>query len=234
MQAARENARWCELVCSAHGASGELHATHWLDRHPVPPLYPRLVTLGGPERAREQLDATRQLVARSPGEALAVKDSFRGLELEPLGFRVLLEAEWIGLGAGAGPQADVGVLRSIAHDAEAIARWEQAWRGAPADSAGGRLFPPALLRHPEVEFVSAERGGAIVATCVLHRCERVVGLSNVGGDPEVALRTGVAAARERHTDLPVVGYESGEALRVALAAGFRSLGPLAVWARAGR
>lgn len=30
--AARNNAAWCDAVCSAHGAPGELRDSHWLTR----------------------------------------------------------------------------------------------------------------------------------------------------------------------------------------------------------
>lgn len=231
-QAALENARWCDLVCAAHGAPGELRATHWLDRHPVPPFYPRLVTLGGPELAADHLAAVRALLAGALGEALAVKDSFHALELAPLGLDRSFEAEWIALDGGAAQAAPADPMElRVASDAAALARWEAAWRGAVAAGPEGPAFPPALLRRAEVEFVWGERGGEILATCVLHRSDGVVGLSNLGGDPALALQLGVATARERHPDLPLVGYESGEALRRARSAGFVRLGPLAVWGR---
>lgn len=230
-QAALENARWCELVCGAHGAPGELHASHWIDHHAVPRYYPRLVTLGGPERAREQLAAVRELVARDLGAALAVKDSFRALRLEPLGFRLLFEAEWIALGGAAAAPALAGTRCAVVREAEELGRWEAAWRGTP-EPDGSVAFPPALLGHRGLDFVACRRGDAIVATCVLHRSDGVVALSNVGGDPRLALRAGVATARERHPGVPVVGYESGAVLDLALGEGFERLGPLAVWGTA--
>lgn len=232
-QAALENARWCELVCAAHGAPGELHASHWIDHHAVPRYYPRLVTLGGPEQASEHLGATRELVARDPGAAVAVKDSFRALQLEPLGLHLLFEATWIGLGAGAAAPDLAGARCTVVRDAEELGRWEDAWRGA-LEPAGSCAFPPALLDHPGLDFVACRRGDAIVATCVLHRSDGVVALSNLGGDPPLALRAGMETARERHPGLPLVGYESGAVLDLAIAEGFERLGPLAVWQTASR
>lgn len=149
--AALENARWCELVCAAHGAPGELHDACWLDRHPVPPCYPRLVTLGGPSRAPEHLEAVRALLDADPGRPLPVKDSFGALELAPLGFRRLLEADWILWPPGrAAPGASGPIRWRAVRDADGLAAWEEAWRGpAPAGAlAGVRVFPAALLQAP--------------------------------------------------------------------------------------
>lgn len=233
-QAALENARWCDLVCGASGAPGELHDVYWIDWHPVPPLYPRLVTLSGKASTDVHLAAVRALLARAPGGSLAVKDSFAALDLTPLGFRRLFEAEWIAAGPpGAVLDVGAGVRLSLAHDADALARWEVAWRGAPPAPglANVRLFPPALLGRPGVDFVACERDGALVATCALHAADGVVGVSNLGGDEDVAIRGAMAMARERYPGVPLVGYESGASLDVACAAGFTRLGPLAVWQR---
>ncbi len=230
-RAALENARWCDLVCGASGAAGELHDAYWIDRHPVPPLYPRLVTLSGPASSEVHLGAVRTLVASAPGQTFAVKDSFAALDLAPLGFRVLFEAEWIAaFDAGAVPDAGAGVRLSVAHDADSLARWEAAWRGTPPppELAGIRLFSPALLARAGVDFVACERDGEIAATFVLHADGDVVGVSNLAGDEDLAIRAAMAAARERHPGAPLVGYASGTSLGTACAAGFRRLGPLAV------
>lgn len=229
-RAALENARWCDLVCRAHGAPGELHEAYWIDRHPVPPYHPRLVTLGGPERGAAHAGAARELLAPGAGPAFAVKDSFRALDLVPLGFRLLFEAEWILWPAERSAPDTAGARWAAAGDEERLAAWEAAWRGpAPAALGGVRMFPADLLRVPDVVFFACERGGGAVATGALHRSDGVVGLSNVTGDAATALRAGVSAARERFPGLPVVGYEHGPELAAAIDAGFARLGPLAVW-----
>lgn len=55
----------------------------------------------------------------------------------------------------------------------------------------------------------------------------VIGLFGSGRDYEAA----VAAARHTHGSVPLVGYDHGDGLDAALAAGFRPLGPLRVWMR---
>ena len=57
-----------------------------------------------------------------------------------------------------------------------------------------------------------------------------VELSNVTWADERSDWPGLLAAVGRHRpDRPVVGYEDGEALDAASAAGFEPLGPLRVW-----
>ena len=67
-------------------------------------------------------------------------------------------------------------------------------------------------------------------TVVAHRGEGVVGLSNFEGrnDAWPGAVAAVAAAFPGH---PVVGYEHGDALRVAVDHGAEPLGPLRVWVR---
>jgi len=231
-RAALENARWCDLVCRAHGVPTVLEPSSWIALGPVPRHYPRLMTLGGPDRAGAHLAAAGALLEREQGSALAVKDSFGALDLAPLGLARLFEAEWIARPPEAAPPGMAsGSSWMRVGDAAGLVRWESAWGGAPG---GVRLFPPALLSTPGLDFVAVEREGEIVATCVLHRSDGVVGFSNAGGEYETALRAAVDAARERHPGLPLVGYEHGDDLVAALEAGFRRRGPLVVWERAPR
>lgn len=65
------------------------------------------------------------------------------------------------------------------------------------------------------------------SSAIANRTGSVVGISNVFGDDAW---TGLAeAVWEEFPGLTLVGYEHGEALGAALAAGFRELGPLRVW-----
>ena len=71
------------------------------------------------------------------------------------------------------------------------------------------------------------RGGNAV---VAHRGDGVVGLSNFSG-PDEGWPGAVAAVASAFPDVPVVGYEHGDALEVALAHGAEPLGPLRVLVR---
>jgi len=229
--AARNNAAWCDAVCSAHGASGEFSDSHWLTRAPAPPYHPNLVTLG--PASGPALAAVRELDEARPAAAWAVKDSFAVLPLGPVGFRVLFAAEWIARPALARPTGrrfPVGRLR--VETESALSAWEAAW----GESRGqARVFLPALLRRTDIAFLAAlDGGGAIRGGVVANRTESAVGLSNIFAHGEGAARLRAAcieAASDAFPGLPLVGYEAGRALEESRALGFASLGPLRVWSR---
>lgn len=225
--AARNNAAWCEAVCSAHGAPGELHDSHWLTRAPAPPLHPNLVTLeSAPARV---LAAVGELARARPSASWAVKDSFAALPLERDGFRPLLDAEWIVRAARPPPLHRRSRWRRLRSE-PALAAWEAAW----GESAGrSRIFSTALLHHDEIAILAAlDDAGAITAGVVANRTGHLVGLTNVfvrGGESESLRAECIDAASDAFPGLPLVGYESGPALAEAHRLGFSSLGALRVW-----
>ncbi|WP_370970522.1 hypothetical protein [Amycolatopsis sp. cg9] len=75
----------------------------------------------------------------------------------------------------------------------------------------------ALLSHGEHRVVA-------------HRGENVVGLYDFSAPPE-SWPGAVAAVAAAFPGVPVVGYEHGDTLRLALHHGARPLGPLRVWVR---
>jgi hypothetical protein len=77
-------------------------------------------------------------------------------------------------------------------------------------------------------------GDQIVAGAVANRTDGAIGLSNVfaeGGDLSAAYSGAASAAQKRWGSARIVGYESGEALEAAGAAGFVPIGGLTVWLR---
>ena len=172
--AARANAAWCETVCAAHGTPGELDELAWRNRRPMPAFYPNLVTLT-PEIA-PMLDAVRELDTCGLPAGWGVKDSFRTLSLDRLGFAVLLDAEWI-----VHPPARRLPIRSSwerVESAEALAEWEEAW----GQSRGGeRIFVPALLARADVAFLATRRARRITGGLAALRTEGGVAISNAFG-----------------------------------------------------
>jgi hypothetical protein len=149
--AVEDNVAWCDQVAGAHGVVTSLEDDRWWAASRTPPFYPDAIT----RRPGTRAEAVLAGVDRSPG--CSVKDSFADLDLRPVGFDILFEAQWLFLG-------------------------------------------------------SAERTD-------------VVGLVDIDGDVELAWREAAASGR------PVVGYERGDALVAAQAAGAVRLGPLRVWVR---
>lgn len=228
--AARNNAAWCDAVCGAHGCPGELSGSHWLTRAPTPPGYPNLVTLE--PAVAPAMAAVRELERARPPEAWAVKDSFSVLALEPAGFRLLFEAEWIVRPAlPARPRGSGRWIR--VQSKPALAAWEAAWGESASQT---RLFLPALLGRSEIAILAAlDDGGAVAAGVIANWSRNVVGLSNFfAREQREALRAGsIEAAQREFPGLPLVGYESGQDLAESRALGFLPLGSLRVWLREG-
>ena len=59
VDAARNNARWCNAVCFAHGKSGRFLEHMWVNAEAVPRFYPNAVTLSD---AAPDIDEQRQTV----------------------------------------------------------------------------------------------------------------------------------------------------------------------------
>ena len=239
--AARNNAVWCDTVCRAHGRPGEFLPGLWLNRHQAPRFYPNAVTLAassdeaaaGPAAgpSASPLERIRDLGRAGLPKGWGVKDSFRALDLAPLGFRVLFDAEWIWRPVDM-PPPGTGFARfpwARVRSASELAAWETACGATPEED---RLFPPLLLDDPAVAFLAAQRDGEIVAGAIAYHSGDAVGLSNFFGPEDQAADTfawAVVMAGQVFPGLPLVGYESGADLAAAQEAGFTTIGPLRVW-----
>lgn len=236
LRAARNNALWCDAVCSARGAPGEFREALWLNRFGTPPFYPDVVTLAPVEAAPEQLAAITSLVGSPRGAGWAVKDSFRSLDLHPLGFTVLSDAQWIlRLPAADDAQESTTGLqwRTVRSEADLLL-WNRAWAGEATAIETQQVFAASLISHTNICFLFAPASGIPLCGGILNEGAGVVGLSNVfhaGVEPEVAWRGLLREAARRFPGLPVVGYETGKALTVARRIGFQPAGPLRIWCR---
>jgi hypothetical protein len=156
LQAADNNARWCDAVCRAHGVPGRFHDTYWINHGNVPPYTSKLITLAPADR-EQQLAAVQALLDAEPKSYFSVKDAFQCLELDLLGFQVLFQAIWIYREPGARLPAgrDEQLVWSAVREPDELADWERAWRGSPANAAVDgqpRVFVPSLLGEPGVSF----------------------------------------------------------------------------------
>ncbi|MDQ3705173.1 MAG: hypothetical protein M3437_08125 [Chloroflexota bacterium] len=236
MQAAHNNAVWCDTVCRAHGKPGEFRQGMWLNRQTTPPFYPNAVTLGGPGESATQLEHVRELLqAQIPG-AWAVKDSFCALDLAALGFELLFEAAWLYREASPPDPGPVSAGQRSARISTAtdLILWERAWSGESDESEGeqGRIFPPVLLADENVVFIAIYEDQSIVAGAIGNRTGEVVGISNIflpAHDIEQFRAWCVAGVMATFPGLPLVGYEAGQDLVAMQALGFEEVGPLRVW-----
>jgi hypothetical protein len=92
IDAALNNAEWCDAVCRSHGLPTRFAGDVWVCLRRSPMFYPDAVTLAP---AVAPADVLRDI---DTSAGCSVKDSFATLDLAPHGFEVLFEAEWIRLG----------------------------------------------------------------------------------------------------------------------------------------
>ncbi|MCX4980752.1 hypothetical protein [Streptomyces sp. NBC_00572] len=223
IDAVRNNAEWCQAMCAAHGHPGTFGPRAWTSTRRTPLYYPDAVTLTEDADVKDVLNGIDRT---TPGAS--VKDSYARLDLAAEGFRLLFEASWIHRPAGL-PGLPVTAGHSAVRTPEELAAWALAWSDGDADEAA--LFRPELLDDPATTvLVGRAADGTILGGAVLSASARVTGVSNVfttGDTPQSFVWAGVLAAVP--DDRPVVGYESGDDLTAALAAGFQEAGPLRVW-----
>ena len=234
--AAANNAHWCDAVCHAHNAATSFVDEFWFCATKTPPLYPNLVTLGGSDAAQQaaQRRAIDNLRAYDLSPHWAVKDSFRSLDLTSHGYELLFDAVWIAREPGSPTDRSLSDV-SFVTDAAGLADWETAWRceQEPIDLPR-RLFPSHLLADPDADvgFVALRREGRIVAGAAFNCAAGIVGMTNLftGGERADAAASAIAAAiSARFPGLPIVDYETEDRARELADAGFRPIGPLAVW-----
>jgi hypothetical protein len=206
MDAARNNALWCDAVCRARGIPTAFSDDVWTALRRSPPYYPDAVTL----TAGATADQVLRDIDTSAG--CSVKDSFATLDLSGHGFRVLFDAEWIRRDAAPAPPGEPAW--TPVRDPADFGRWDV-----------GDVFRPALLTEPGVIFLAGPDGGVIA-----NRTGDVVGLSNLVARGDIdAWAEAVHAITSHHPGLPIVGYESGDDLAAAGRAGFVRTGPLRIW-----
>ncbi len=226
--AVRNNAFWCDAVCRAQGSPGEFTATIWFHRRGTPPFYPDAVTLD--EADGETAEAVATLVNDDTRD-WAVKDSYAALNLAQLGFRMLFEAEWIGIRRPVFTKSPITWKRM--ENAADFANWEAEWTKANGPVTQ-KIFAEPLLTDPEIAFMLGVENGKPIGGGILNHHAGVVGLSNLfaeDGRGEDIRRGLMSQAAELYPQEPLVGYEQGDDLDEALRAGFELLGPLRVWLR---
>lgn len=215
---ARNNAHWCAAVARAHGIASTTDGGLWRAHAPTPPGYPEAVTLV-PGLAAESV------VSTLPQGASSVKDSFADVDLAPFGFDVLFDARWIAREALAAPDAAADDIRfDEVRTPAALLEWGRAHGNSEA-------FVAPLLDDAAVVLLGDRRGDDFVAGAVLNDSRDAVGVSNVFGPTAAGYSAAVATSSARYPGRPVVGWERGDELDAARAAGFAEVGRLRVWVR---
>ncbi len=234
--AVRNNVAWCDAVCRANGARGEVHDAAWVNVHATPVYYPNLITLSDDEAAMPLIEGL--LESDLPG-GWGVKDSYASLDLAHRGFSQLFEGTWLWrdpMGDGEKLAPADSPWQRVANPRELV-DWESAWSLDSPTEAGSRTFRDALLNDPEIAFLSFRSAGRIVAGLIANRSGDVVGVSNLFRAPDVsdgAMQAGIALVGELFPTLPLVGYEPISEAALGLSLGFERIQTLRVWLRQAR
>ena len=230
---AANNADLYEAVFRAHGLEQHRNPFLWWSESPAPPYYSNMTTLD-PDAVEFQHQAVKQLSSALDGP-FAVKDGFCRLDLASLGFKLLFSASWTWADSGRAIGATRSHMASTwqrVRDTDALLAWEEAW--AADNLSDRRVFPTAILDNPDIAFFGRASAGGFDAGCIVNRSPEAVGLSNFfanGVAAATAYQDAANVAAVYADDLPLVGYEHGDALHAAVLAGFGPVGGLCVWLR---
>lgn len=221
IMAARNNADWYAMMFDVHGLRYRRSEIAFLALDTPPPYHSWMTTLD-PTAQRPLLELISQHLER-PGFGL--KDAFHCLELRAHGLTEHFCATWIWADT-LQPASTTGWTRITS--ANDLLRWEAAWKdgGSPSDQ---RQFPAAILGRPEVHIWGRNSADGFDAGAVANLSSDCVGLSNCFG--RGAFPAAATLCAELAQGLPVVGYERGDDLSVALDAGFEATGLLRIWGK---
>ena len=227
---ASNNVDWYEAIFRSHGLTWTITDGTWISLDSAPPYYSNAVTLT-PSGQAGQVARLRDLEGALRGR-WSVKDSFAALDLAPLDFEPLFDANWIWCDPSDAPAPDPGGIawRPVT-TTDQLERWEAAWRknGSPTQTP---VFVPNLLADPTITLFGGYRDDIVVAGCAGNRSAEAVGFSNffVGESEEpLVVAEAIAEVARFGAGLPIVGYLAGEALAQVTGLGFRAVGPLRIW-----
>lgn len=212
------NIAWCGLVCDTHEIAHISKEHVWGTLDKAPQFYPDIITTSKHGTVEEVMDFIGNR------EIASLKDSFASLDLSPLGFTVLFEAEWIyheSVTEASEPAQES--WRMISTEQE-LARWT---------SVNGleKVVKPALLQHEDVKIFTCEQNGAL-SGFIANVGANAVGISNVFSASQTSKNLWLDIPKvvaAEFPGLPLVGYESNGDLAAALSSGWTSVGPLRVW-----
>lgn len=225
---AANNADFYQAIFRALKLPDRRDSDLWSSEALAPPYYSNLTTLAPDADARQLTEILR--LRAMLGRPFSLKDGFCRLDLGDYGFEVLFSAEWIWAERTHLMITSQPRWEQIC-DADALSQWEQSWRmGGSATNL--HVFAPALLDDEDIAIFGRSTEDGFDGGCIANRSAQVVGISNIfhlkGTSPAYGEAVSVAASAFG-ANLPLVGYDRGEALSEMEALGFRSVGNLRVW-----
>lgn len=216
-RAVLNNVAWCGMVCAAHGINPYFKENLWGLHSKAPTFYPEIITTS----RNATIEEVKSFIEN--GEVSSIKDSFANLNLIPIGFKILFEAEWI-----FHPSVpDLEPLETPWH----VITTEKDLTQWTITSGLEDVIKPDLLKTKEVKiFISEKNDG--VSGFIANLSANVVGISNVfsvGKDMESLWRDIPKIISFEFPGLAMGGYEHDCNLTAAHLSGWTSIGPLRVW-----
>jgi hypothetical protein len=220
IMAARNNAYRYAMIFDVHGLRHHRSEIAFLALD-TPPYHSWMTTFD-PTADRALLELISQHLDLP---RFGLKDAFHCLELRAHGLTENFSATWIWADT-LQPASTTGWTRITS--ANELLRWEAAWKdgGSPSDQ---RQFPAVILGRPEVHIWGCTTADGFDAGAVANLSPDCVSLSNCFG--RGAFPAAATLCAELAQGLPVVGYERGDDLSVALDAGCEATGSLRIWGK---
>lgn len=210
---------WYEDILASHGIGSVLESGLWSSLDEPPPWHSDAVVV-------EPTVTADQILARLQDRPhAAVKDSFSRVDLSDEGWNLLFDATWIYRAGARSGTSDERGWRAVT-SAEELSVWNQRH-----DTTGVLL--PGLLRRAHLRVLAKYAGDEMVGGAAARLSGGVVEVSNmhVSAGHRLDWAGLVRAIGRLFPDRPLVGYERGDSLQLALQAGFVPTGDLRVWAR---
>ena len=223
MLAVCNNADWYAMMFDIHGLRYLRSEIAFVATDPPPP-YHSWITLITPTAQTQQLQLIKQNMHHSRFE---FKDSFDGLNFVDESLSELFSASWIYANDIQAADTSNWIQITSVND---LLLWEEAWKGGGSPSSQ-RQFPEAILKRSDVIIWGRKDSNRFDAGVIANTSVGCVGLSNCFG--RNAYPAAATLCSELAQEVPVVGYERGDDLAIALSIGFEATGLLRVWTRKG-
>ena len=211
---------WYEDIMALHGVASALERGLWSALTAPPPLHSDAVVV-------EPSVGVDEVLARlQDRDHASFKDSYATLDPSPSAMEMLFAATWIYREAESGPDAAAPTGWSVVTDVDRLA----AWTGRH-DTA--EVLLPGILDRAHLKVLARLTDGEIRAGAVARLGSGTVDVSNVFAVPGemVDWEELSRAIHALFPARPLVGYERGDDLAAATAAGFVAVGELRVWVR---
>jgi len=226
--AIQNNAEWCNLVCSLNNAPGTFETHIWATQKEVPLLYPCYITLESIANNYSALEKLYTAIKEDKRKNVVVKDSFNELDLKDLKCDKIVDAEWIVYDQGRIEFSNSSFQRI--HFPIRFEKWLKAWNRSNKTNLD--IFPSKILKDDTVWVCGEYQNGEFTKGAILYSNDRTVGITNIFSEEEnkdAFWKELLAFISVQFPAKLVVGYETGESLASAIAAGFEPVGHLAVW-----